>query len=947
MTLRVHISPTPAEIGDSNGIGRIVHAQYRDLPRYGVELVGPDEAEVIAVHTQRGAMTRVDVLHCHGLYWDGDPGSGRYSGWHREANARVLDAARRAHLVTVPSDWVAEPFRRDMRIRPTVIGHGVDIADWEPTPHRGYTLWNKNRDGDVCDPRPAAALARAGYDVVATFGPTDERLPHLHLTGVVPHEKMRELVRHAEVYLATTCETFGIGTLEAMAAGVPVLGYAWGSTAELVRHGVDGWLVEPGDEAALLAGLALVRERRDDLGRAARDRAAGYTWDAAMRAYAEVYERAAELRRREARGGAAVIIPCYNYGPYVGAAIASAARQTLPPAEIIVVDDGSTDDSRAAALAALAEVPEPIGARLIEQSNQGVAAARNAGIAATAQPFVVCLDADDELAPEYLASLVPALREDRALGVAYGGLMLLSPDGGEAPSAHWPPPFDWSAQAAVANPPATCIPSGSLFRRAMWERAGGYVQAYAPGEDAEFWTRGLSVGFTARRVTPEPLFRYRLHEGSASRTKPYRAIDDWHPWMRDGRYPMAAPARSAPPVRSYHRPAATVVIPVGPGHGRRLPAALDSLLGQTCRSWEVVVVNDSGEPLGDVLRPYPFARVVETPGRQGAGRARNVGLEQVRTPLVLWLDADDYLLPEALEKMLALYAQSEGRYIYTDWIGLEGDGRAETHQAPDYEPRAWLAQGQHAVTVLMATDHARAVGGFDEEMIGWEDWDFFIKLAIGGYHGRRLPEALMVYRYATGARREDSLRQRDDLLALLDARYGDYRLGRRAVMGCCGQSNAGRAIQAARQAGETTPEAQPAPGGWARMEYDGARQGTTTYYGTDRRRSYRGGLDPASRYADVHPDDVALLQGQGWRIVRQSAPQTAAPAAPEPPPPLRVQQADGSWVELDGEILALPDAGTTIARDVARMQAMADANSATEATPEPETPRARQRGKKG
>ena len=121
-------------------------------------------------------------------------------------------------------------------------------------------LWNKNRGADVCDPGPAYALASGGALVVSTFAPVGAlALPNLTIVGAQPHATMRELIRHAEIHLATTRETFGIGTLEALAAGVPVLGYAYGGTAELVEHHVSGYLVQPGDVDGLMTGLAWLR----------------------------------------------------------------------------------------------------------------------------------------------------------------------------------------------------------------------------------------------------------------------------------------------------------------------------------------------------------------------------------------------------------------------------------------------------------------------------------------------------------------------------------------------------------------------------------------------------------------------------------------------------------------------------------------------------------------
>jgi glycosyltransferase involved in cell wall biosynthesis len=882
--LRVHISPTVEQVLPDNGVGQVVHAQYKYLPNCGIELTGPDNADVIASHIQQGDLPRVDVLMCHGLYFS-DIEHAPYQKWHREANQRIVDAARKAIAVTVPSRWVAEPFLRDMRITPHIIGHGVDLSEWPPVQHKGYVLWNKNRSGDACDPRPAFELAHRGALVVSTFAPEGTQTPQtLTVIGAQPHEKMRSLVRHAEAYLATTRETFGIGTLEALAAGVPVIGFAHGGTAELVEHEVSGYLVPPGDIDGLLRGLEWV-QAHPEARQAARERASRYTWQAVMEQYASLYYEVAERRAKPSR--VSVVITNYNYGEYVSEAIESCRAQTEPP-EIIVVDDGSTDNSD--------QVLHGLdGVTVITQHNQGVAAARNAGIARATGDYIICLDADDRLDHRYIEACKVALDADRGLGIAYSGLGLIQQDNSVSLNA-WPPSFDWEAQTKPTNPPSNCIPCAAMFRREMWERAGGYKQVYAPAEDTEFFTRGLSVGYTALKVTDEPLFHYRIHHGSASRTKEYRRIDTWHPWMRDQRYPMAAPSTHPPIVKSYAAPLISVIIPCGSGHAKYLPAALDSLLGQTLRDWEVIVALNGGETFD--MREYPFVRYAES--MSGPAEARNVGLEYARAPLTLFLDADDYLLPEALEKMARAYLES-GKYIYTDWYSLRA-GEMQGHQVPEYEQKAWFYEGQHAITVLMETAHARGVQGFDTKMRGWEDWDFFVKLAVSGVCGQRYAEPLLVYRQDTGTIREKSLANKDELLAVLHDRYAAFVTGERQMSTCCG-GNADALLRAKQVLAEANGELPWSPPlevqmgieepPVVRMEFTGPQKGAIPYIGRPSGRTYYGADNRFDKYQNVDPRDVDHLVSLGvWKVVpgqprptvHRDEPQ-AQPTVQEPPAP--------------------------------------------------------------
>ena len=135
--------------------------------------------------------------------------------------------------------------------------------------------------------------------------------------------------------------------------------------------------------------------------------------------------------------------------------------------------------------------------------------------------------------------------------------------------------------------------------------------------------------------------------------------------------------------------------------------------------------------------------------------------------------------------MTHAYVESGGKYIYTDWYALR-NGEMAAHETPEYRQQAWLEQGQHAVTCLIETAHVRGVGGFDERMRGWEDWDWMVKTAISGVCGQRLAAPLLVYRQDTGTVRERSLANKDELLNVLRDRYAAFATGERAMSRCCG-----------------------------------------------------------------------------------------------------------------------------------------------------------------
>jgi glycosyltransferase involved in cell wall biosynthesis len=866
MNIKLCIRPTLSEVTPENGIGQVVIAQHKYLPELGFDIVGPETADVIASHVVKANMPRVDVLHCHGLYW-GDTPHIKFTSWHKRANHDIAESARLARFITVPSDWVADIFRRDMRIDPFVIWHGIDAEEWSVQPHKGYALWNKTRGKDVCDSTPAFELAQRGYKVITTFAPEGIEHENLKVCGAVPFQDMKVFVQNSEVYLATTMETFGIGTLEALAAGVPVLGWKWGGTEDIIAHKETGYLVEPGDYDGLAAGYEYLRKHRARISGNCRDAAVErFSWKAAMEGYAWVYEQCMKPETKKV----SIIITNYNYGKYVADAIGSALNQNDLPDEIIVVDDGSTDNSRE--IISKFKSTDKTKIKFIFQENRGVAAARNNGIREATGDYITCLDADDMIEPEFVKILREELYRNRNLGIVYSGLLILTEDGGSRMSP-WPPEFDWNIMCQPHVPPSNCIPSGCMFRKDMWERAGGYFQQYAPGEDAEFWVRGLSVGFDAKKVTNNPLFLYRAHSHGASKTKPYKPIDTWHPWMRDKRFPFAAPASNLIEARSYHKPLVTVIIPVGPGHLQYLPSAIESLLGQSFRSWNVIVVMDSDERID--YPQYPFLKVVYSGGK-GAGNARNLGLAYAEASLVLFLDADDLLAPGGLETMVKAYVEGEGKYyIYGDYAKINGKGEIDVVNTWEYDQLASIEKPQdgHGVTVLMNRSDAIKVS-FDEQLSSFEDVDFFSKCATMGICGKKASGLTFYYRVSTGTRRPKNINDRERLHKIVTDRYKPFLTGEAKIMSCCGGSQSTSILRAKQHLqGFDLPE-EPSVGedGLVRMEYIGLNLGAISF--TVNGHIYRGGQNPSEKYANVRIEDVKHLELSGkWQRVKMPIPQ--------------------------------------------------------------------------
>lgn len=818
---------------EESGIKRVVEAYAKYLPQFDIETLDPKSKasfDLLISHAGMGDGT-ADVAHLHGLYWTAD-----YEAplWEYDSNRRIVNDLRIAKQITVPSHWVAETIQRDMRLNPHVIGHGIEWQEWQHNfTTLKYVLWNKNRTGDVCSPADVNRLARdfPNIQFVSTFGNganienrgLDEFLelvqledsPNYFNIGLRHHDEMKQIIQQAGVYLSTTKETFGIGILEAMAAGLPILGYNHGGNVELVQHGVNGYLAQ--DYEDLCEGLVYCIEHHKTLGDNSREMAKQWTWYRQVEKVAGVYR----LATVEQKPDVSVIIPVYKKTiEEIKRAIDSCLNQTLQPKQIIIIQDGCPDNS--GSLAYQDYMSNPL-VRFVEQSNQGVAIARNNGIELATTKYVCCLDADDWLDINYLKTCVDALESDKSLSIAYTGLQWHKPDGTTGLS-EWPGNWNYDKHLQKQNQIPTCC----VFKRDMWQRLGGYRQRYAPqgagAEDAEFWLRAGAYGFKAAKVSNEGLFHYSWLSGQVTGNKDYREVDwrAWHPWVIDGKHPFisfATPQQLSHPVRQYDNPVVSVIIPVGPGHENEVFNALDSLEAQTFRQWECIVVWDNNNiELYDLLHQvYPYIKWkinwIDYKG-WGAGYARNRGVEKARAPLLLFLDADDTLHPEALEYMIDAW-NNEQKIIYSDYVGqafiepelankLDKENRLQSYNSkdgeaiisykafdfdcnrallqPDNPPYIWCN-----ITSLFPKKWHDEIGGFDESLETWEDWDYWIRHVFNGKCFYHLEKELLRYRFYTGQRREIAASDRQKANNMLELLKDKYK-GIDKTMGCtsCG-----------------------------------------------------------------------------------------------------------------------------------------------------------------
>ncbi len=211
--------------------------------------------------------------------------------------------------------------------------------------------------------------------------------------------------------------------------------------------------------------------------------------------------------RQPVTGRVSVIIPTYNYGNYLGDAVNSCLQQTYPDVETIVIDDGSTDNTRS--------VCEAFGDKItyIYQQNSGVSAARNTGLDIISGEYVTFLDSDDILTPESVSMRVNSLIKNPTLLMAMGGIVSIE---------------DYDPSSTVSSKSVEPYITGKLYEDLLIGRFSGagllrsttatrfrFPQKLTNGEDIAYFVK-VSFGNKVC-IMDHPVLIKRRHDGCLSR----------------------------------------------------------------------------------------------------------------------------------------------------------------------------------------------------------------------------------------------------------------------------------------------------------------------------------------------------------------------------------------------------------------------------------------------
>lgn len=505
----------------------------------------------------------------------------------------------------------------------------------------------------------------------------------------------------------------------------------------------------------------------------------------------------------------AAVIPLYNGARYIEEALRSVLAQRLKPNEIIVVNDGSTDEGPA--IVERMAIDHPI--TLLHKQNGGQSSARNLGIRHCGCDLIALLDQDDIWYPNHLDKLVqPFMRSGRMeLGWTYSNLDEVDENGCIIRFSV----LDISASSHPKESLFDCLsrdmfilPSASLISRKAFLDVGAFDESLSGYEDDDLFIRLFRAGYDHRYV-PMSLSRWRIYSASTSfsprmaRSRmifarkllknfaddPFNnrfysrdliaprflesAIVEARRALKRGDPEMIKTSLADVTLLRTHIPKnfgtdtgrreflITAIIPLYNG-GRFIQETLESVLAQTMPPDEIIVVDDGSTDNGpDIVRRMAEQhriRLLEKPNG-GQSAARNHGVAHAHGDLIAFLDHDDIWYPHHLATLVEPFVGSRPTdlgWTYSNLDRIDQDGSMQVRSflsgLGTAHPKMTLIDclGQDMYILPSATMIDRKafleVGGFDESLSGFEDDDLFLRLFRAGYDNVYIDDSLSRWR---------------------------------------------------------------------------------------------------------------------------------------------------------------------------------------------------------
>lgn len=468
-----------------------------------------------------------------------------------------------------------------------------------------------------------------------------------------------------------------------------------------------------------------------------------------------------------------IVIPTHNRANFVGEAVASALGQDYRSLEVIVIDDGSTEETKEA-LATFRD------RRLIyvRQDNAGPSQARNRAIAMARGEYITFLDSDDYYLPSKVGTQVAFLDANPQFGMAYMSGLGVNEDRLS---------YNHTYRASLSGKlysqiaffrPHTITLSNVMVRKEVLEKVGGFDEHMRRFEDVDLLRRiskstpiaGIDemgahirshAGNKLESLDPEAVASTVDYYAKKIRTEDkdtdsialsagLRRLYEFHgKRLLSVRGFESVGTRLMDQGRPYFEPLVSIIIPVYNG-ANYLSLAIHSALAQTYRNIEIIVVNDGSDDNGGTARIAKLygdrVRYFEKTNG-GVASALNLAIGEARGQFISWLSHDDLYTPDKIERQIARLTEQpepDRSVIYGDYsVFSDSPSDAAAVALPHTDPANFryfitVQNILHGCTLLLPKSAFDKHGLFDERLKTTQDYDFWFRIA-GDFEFVHLP----------------------------------------------------------------------------------------------------------------------------------------------------------------------------------------------------------------
>jgi glycosyltransferase involved in cell wall biosynthesis len=406
-----------------------------------------------------------------------------------------------------------------------------------------------------------------------------------------------------------------------------------------------------------------------------------------------------------------IIVPTFNGAKFLNDAVNHILEQNYQPIEIIIVDDGSTDNTK--------EIVHnlKIDLRYFYQPNSGPASARNRGIRNATGDFIAFLDVDDYWPENMMNTLMNELKDDSELELVRGYAQLFRKD--ELDN------IEYLGNAKESFP--SYIGAG-LYRKSIFDKVGLYDQELRFGEDGDWFNRAEEKNFPMKRIEDITLYVQR-HESNMTKGKNLVELNILKVFKKKKDRIDSGESTKPPMAKNISlnqkNELISVIIIVHNG-AAFIADAIENVMMQKYSNLEIIVVDDgSTDQTAEIIKMTELDINYIYQVQQGVASARNLGIQHAKGKYIAFLDADDLWSEDKLETQISILGNNPK-------IGVTVGFTHKSPMSKSLEEIKVNAQNDNYFALnlgasLIKKSIFKDVGNFDTEFKSGEDIDWFFR----------------------------------------------------------------------------------------------------------------------------------------------------------------------------------------------------------------------------